>query len=297
MKYYAHTAVGENGTPLPESSGQWQPLATHLSNVAELAGQFAAPFNLAEEAKLAGLLHDLGKYSVKFQQRLRDPRIHGINHWSVGSFAASEYRALEAAFAIEGHHTGMPALLENDDEPVEGTGLESLKQRLLKLRDPKQALEVNGFAEAVPQLLDLFRTEKLAISERTSSSVTKQNFATALRTRLLFSCLVDADFLDTEAHFDSAQSGLRSQPPLQPGHALKILLADLAKRSSEGPSTNSVAGCLPIAAPLRRSRRVFSRSPPPRAAARLSRLWPSPSATPRFITPIFRLMIQIFSAA
>ena len=66
MKYYAHTAVGENGTPLPESSGQWQPLATHLSNVAELAGQFAAPFNLAEEAKLAGLLHDLGKYSVKF---------------------------------------------------------------------------------------------------------------------------------------------------------------------------------------------------------------------------------------
>jgi len=234
VKYYAHTAVGENGTPLPESSGQWQPLAAHLSNVAELAGQFAAPFNLAEEAKLAGLLHDLGKYSGNFQQRLRDPRIHGINHWSVGSLAASEHQALEAAFAIEGHHTGMPALLENDDELVGGTGLESLKQRLLKLRDPKQAMEVNGFAEAVSQLLELFHAEKFAIHERTSPSIAKQDFATALRIRMLFSCLVDADFLDTEAHFDSAQSGLRLPPPFLPKRALEVLLADLAKRSAEG---------------------------------------------------------------
>jgi hypothetical protein len=59
VKYFAHTAVGENGTPLPESSGRWQPLATHLSNVAEFAGQFAAPFDLTNEAKLAGFLHDL----------------------------------------------------------------------------------------------------------------------------------------------------------------------------------------------------------------------------------------------
>jgi hypothetical protein len=59
VKFYAHTAVGENGTPLPESSGQWQPLATHLSNVAELAGQFTTPFNIANEAKLVGFLHDL----------------------------------------------------------------------------------------------------------------------------------------------------------------------------------------------------------------------------------------------
>jgi hypothetical protein len=37
VKYYAHTAEGKDGTPLPESSGQWQPLSAHLSNVAELA--------------------------------------------------------------------------------------------------------------------------------------------------------------------------------------------------------------------------------------------------------------------
>jgi hypothetical protein len=49
VKYYAHTAVGDNGTPLPECSGQWQPLATHLSNVAELAGQSDDPFNQTDE--------------------------------------------------------------------------------------------------------------------------------------------------------------------------------------------------------------------------------------------------------
>ncbi len=59
MTYYAHTATGEDGKPLPEDSGQWQPLATNLSNVADLAGQIAAPFNLTNEAKLAGFLHDL----------------------------------------------------------------------------------------------------------------------------------------------------------------------------------------------------------------------------------------------
>ena len=56
MKYYAHTAAGENGTPLPESSGQWQPLATHLRNVAGLAKRFASPLRLPAEAELAGLL-------------------------------------------------------------------------------------------------------------------------------------------------------------------------------------------------------------------------------------------------
>jgi CRISPR-associated endonuclease Cas3-HD len=233
VKFYAHTATLPDGTNDPNTE-HWQLLSDHLRKVADLAEEFADPFGMAAEAKLAGLLHDLGKYSNRFQQRLRDPRIHGINHWSVGSLAASEQQALEAAFAIEGHHTGMPALLENDDEPGEGTGLESLKQRLLKLRNPKQALEVNGFAEAVPQLLDLFHAEKFTIGERTSPPVATQDFATALRTRMLFSCLVDADFLDTEAHFDSAQAGLRSPPPLLPERALEVLLADLAKRSSEG---------------------------------------------------------------
>ena len=232
MSYYAHTAKDAAGNALGVEA--WQPLSTHLRNVACLAREFARPLHLEAEAEMAGLLHDLGKYAGRFQARLHDNSIHGINHWSVGASVAFEHRGLEAAFAIEGHHTGMPAFLENDDEPGTGTGLESLKQRLLKLRDPKQALEVNGFAEAVPQLVDLFLAEKFTIGGPTTPAKAKQDFATALRTRMLFSCLVDADFLDSEAHFDSVRSGLRLPPSLAPERALEILLADLAKRSSEG---------------------------------------------------------------
>ena len=58
VKFYAHTAKGENGEALPESTGKWQPLATHLRNVADLAKQFASPLGLPAEAELAGLLHD-----------------------------------------------------------------------------------------------------------------------------------------------------------------------------------------------------------------------------------------------
>ena len=108
MIYYAHTATRPDGSPDPDES-KWQPLRTHLENVANLAATFAAPFAASEEARLAGLLHDLGKYSTRFQQRLRDPSIHGINHWSMGTLSATSRQQIAAAFAIEGHHTGMPA--------------------------------------------------------------------------------------------------------------------------------------------------------------------------------------------
>lgn len=58
VTYYAHTAEDEHGNRLPEESGKWQPLADHLHNVSKLACNFATPLNLAEEATLAGMLHD-----------------------------------------------------------------------------------------------------------------------------------------------------------------------------------------------------------------------------------------------
>ena len=60
VKYYAHTATLPDGKPDPNPE-RWQALADHLRNVADVAEKFAAPFNLGAEAKLAGLLHDLGK--------------------------------------------------------------------------------------------------------------------------------------------------------------------------------------------------------------------------------------------
>jgi len=88
MKYYAHTALDGDGDCLPEQA--WQPLADHLRNVAALARGFAAAFDAEKEAELAGLLHDLGKYAARFQQRLHNPAIHGINHWASGAETEQE---------------------------------------------------------------------------------------------------------------------------------------------------------------------------------------------------------------
>ena len=65
MPHYAHSKEG-----VPPSG--WQPLDEHLYNVAKLAATFAKPFGGEEWAHLAGLWHDLGKYSNEFQKMLFD---------------------------------------------------------------------------------------------------------------------------------------------------------------------------------------------------------------------------------
>lgn len=229
MRYCAHTAISSNGTRDSDES-RWQTLADHLKNVANLAASFAAPFGASDEARLAGLLHDLGKYSARFQQRLRDPRIHGINHWSMGTLAAANRKQISAAFAIEGHHTGMPAFAENDPE----TTLEALKPRIANLQIPVSAEKLNGFPETLAELTECLAADGICPLDFTSTKSSAKGFATALRTRMIFSSLVDADFLDTEQHFDAIQAARRAPALLQPEVALPHLLAALAKKSSIG---------------------------------------------------------------
>ena len=65
MIAYAHTRTRPDGSPAPES--EWEPLEVHLREVAELAAEFASTFGAGEWGRLAGLWHDLGKYSPVFQ--------------------------------------------------------------------------------------------------------------------------------------------------------------------------------------------------------------------------------------
>ncbi|HHN73165.1 MAG TPA: CRISPR-associated endonuclease Cas3'', partial [Thermopetrobacter sp.] len=110
--FYAHTLPGRP----PE---EWQPLEEHLHNVAELAAQFAEPFGAREWARIAGLWHDLGKYSEAFQAYLRDAagedyheaELHGrVDHTSAGAqHAVAAIRVLGhlLAYPIAGHHAGL----------------------------------------------------------------------------------------------------------------------------------------------------------------------------------------------
>ena len=213
MNYYAHTATLPDGANDPNME-RWQLLSAHLRNVADLAEKFAVPFNLAEEAKLAGLLHDLGKYADRFQARLRNPTIHGINHWAAGAFyAGSTLKQLLTAFAIDGHHTGIPSL--------DGDGL---KQTVARMREDKLREELTRCTESIADLLNRFAQDGFKLPIVPPRAIGKDmRFEEALRTRMLFSCLIDADRLDTEKHFNPKQGKQRIVPDLQPERALEIL--------------------------------------------------------------------------
>jgi CRISPR-associated endonuclease/helicase Cas3 len=228
MKSYAHTAEDQQGKSLPENSGQWQPLSVHLRNVAELAKEFAARLALEREAELAGLLHDLGKYGQRFQARLRNTAIHGINHWAAGTARAAKLEAWTVAFAVDGHHTGIPALNDNAVGP-------SLRQTVQKFSDAKLRLELTGQCqESADDLLARFKDDRLQLPDFPPRAI-EDKFAEALRTRMVFSCLVDADFLDTERHFQPRQASDRGVPDLQAEQALRILIEDLKSKPTDGP--------------------------------------------------------------
>ena len=224
MNYYAHTAETETGERDPNKS-RWQLLSTHLCNVAEWAELFAAPFGLADEACLAGLLHDLGKYGKRFQQRLEDPSVRRINHWAHGAFAAWQLSRI-VSFTVDGHHTGMPAARRDDDR------LRCLRNTLKDFKSGTGTNTRTNITESYETLLERLRRDGQTIS--TISRKERFDFACALRTRMLFSCLVDADFLDTENHFDAERAKSRSVPSLAEEKAFEAVMKFLHGLSTDG---------------------------------------------------------------
>ncbi len=221
MTFYAHTAVDRQGKPDPDE-GRWQKLVDHLKQVAGRARAHGLPLgaDVAREAELAGWLHDLGKYAGRFQARLRDPSIHGINHWAAGATQAAQVRARAVAFAVDGHHTGMPKVGE-------------LQQTVRKMQQADFRVEFSGCAEAVEELLARMQLEAPTPPAPPLRPAGENRFEEAMRARMIFSCLVDADFQDTEAHFRPGQVAERVVPGLQEGAAAEILNRHLTGKGGE----------------------------------------------------------------
>ncbi|WP_456380563.1 CRISPR-associated helicase Cas3' [Thiolapillus sp.] len=185
-------------------------LQDHLSAVARLAQNHAAVFGSADWGAVAGRWHDLGKYSVEFQQYIRNASGYEpeqahvettsgrVDHSTAGAVHADQRWGIHGrvlAYLIAGHHAGLP-----DWEKLEsGTG-GSLKERLAN-----KALLKKALAGDVPK--NLLGAEQPAFNPPGG----KAGFA--LWVRMLFSCLVDADFLDTEAFMDGDRAGARGGYP------------------------------------------------------------------------------------
>ncbi len=177
------------------------PVKEHLTEVAKQTKEYAGEASWAQEALLAGILHDLGKYADLFQARLRGEE-SGLDHWSPGAWVAlTKFHAVAASLAIQGHHIG---LQRGNKESLSGMNPASLATRHplnLRLSDPdpdnlvsraeKDDLEIKYLDRDSINMLELYQNP----------------VASMLDVRLLFSCLTDADFLDTEAHFEGNEYG------------------------------------------------------------------------------------------
>lgn len=194
MEYYAHSIQGE-------PHGKWHRLEEHLKATSALAGSFAAEFGCSEWGRLCGLWHDLGKYSEDFQNMLRaapdsDSHIetrHGrVDHSTSGAIYAVEKFKIAGrilSYAIAGHHAGLP------DWYSDTAGKKCLEHRIKAVELLQKTLSANIPQEIIEQSLP---TQKFRTKEGHS-----------LWLRMLFSCLVDADFLDTEAFLDPDKSKVR----------------------------------------------------------------------------------------
>ncbi len=188
MDFYAHT---------PGGNGEWQLLTDHLQSVAKMAGQFAADFSNADVAYLIGLWHDLGKFSDAFQNYLlaseAGQRAKGPDHKAAGALLAAEQLG-PLAFAIQGHHGGLESLAWLK------AWLAAAERRpeVLEARRRGQTALAGALAGRAPALPALVEQDRLAGE---------------LLVRMLFSALVDADFLDTERHFSAERADQRQRSP------------------------------------------------------------------------------------
>lgn len=163
---------------ISEDKTRTQTVYDHLSSTAKLAGTFAAAFDAQSEAEFTGWLHDIGKYSNAFQKRLAGGS--KTDHATAGAQEAMKRRPPhpQAAFAIAGHHTGIPdGGNQRNADPEDGTLFGRLKKRV----EP-----YDGWQEVpVPQ-------------SAPPAWANRDQLDFAFFTRMLYSCLVDADFIDTE---------------------------------------------------------------------------------------------------
>ncbi|MGI6100682.1 MAG: CRISPR-associated helicase Cas3' [Kiritimatiellia bacterium] len=207
QELYAHSRPDR---PIAE----WQTLATHAEATAERARAFAGSFNSAPWAELMAHLHDLGKARHSFQSYLRSSngltdldydtsdRTHsGAGAlWAVQALKKLGNLSRVFAYCVAGHHAGLPDWIGGD------TPHGALAYRLEYERDVLAEPPVAAWIEAHQAE---WMNCPLSAPWRMKTDTSDVSFWI----RMLYSCLVDADFLDTEAFMDGDKAEARQGYP------------------------------------------------------------------------------------
>ena len=195
MIYVAH--INEQGE---------QTLKEHLEGTAELAKEFAEKFGKGDWGYCSGMLHDIGKYSSEFQKKIKENGNQMVDHSTAGAQVCMEKGGMYGflGYCIAGHHAGLP-----DTGVPDHSGASTLmgrkKKKIPDYHAYKQEIEI----------------PKIVTEPFDPKKVKSIDFSLSVFIRMLYSCLVDADYLDTEA-FMSHGNIVRDQ-----GERLEILLKKL----------------------------------------------------------------------
>ena len=174
MEYFAHADEGNRDRK--------QTLKEHLEGTAGLAAQFAESFGKKDWGYCCGMLHDIGKYSEAFQKKLEENSNRHVDHSTAGAQVCMEKGGLYGymSYCIAGHHTGLPDYGSSFD--TDGT---------LEARKRKKVESYQAYRDEI-RIPDV---KTLPFDQRTTKN---PDFSMSTFIRMLYSCLVDADFLDTE---------------------------------------------------------------------------------------------------
>ena len=183
-EFFAHSKPGKE-------KQEWQPLIEHLNNTAKIALELGKDAGLSDMAWAAAYLHDIGKYSMAFQRRLQGMG-RTVDHSTAGAKEimnlagdkSSRSVAELISYCITGHHSGLPDHGSELDTKDESTLIARLKK--------KQLEDYSAFKKEI----DL---SKISLRPRPIKSIKKYpGFSISFLIRILFSILVDADWIETE---------------------------------------------------------------------------------------------------
>jgi len=173
-----------------EQNPAWHELYKHLLGVAKLTSEWGRNSKEQNLLRIIAILHDLGKYQTDFQEYLKASYVgqshHSVPHAVWGAYAAySRFESVEAAFVIDGHHGGIP-----DKSTL-------AQQHFERFKNPET--QEDGMKKMMSLLDICFHETDLKVEP---VSYMEQPQLMDVRIRFLFSCLVDADWLDSESHLN-----------------------------------------------------------------------------------------------
>lgn len=213
---------------------EYQKLIDHICGVSDFTEEFVNKFFLKNSGKILGFLHDLGKYSDEFQERIRGKNIK-VDHSTAGAVVCDDLenqfknnKKLEwilykiFKYAIIGHHSGLLNYGTKIDS--EGTICARLNKRdgeLCDFSDWENEININDI-------------KQIEFKKEEAFKFLESNFSVQMLIRFIFSSLVDGDRLDAQKFSEGEESIVNSKKLMSLHEMLNVFNTFMESKRSDG---------------------------------------------------------------